>query len=538
MKLLEKLRSPPEWQNEDPSIRAAAVRDLADEAQDLLIDIAQHDDAPAVRRGAVRRLKSIDVLVSITRSDTDEAVRAEASGMVRHLVIEAEEADAAERGLAVLSDRDLVVAARAAHLESVSRAALSRLTDEHAVGSVARRADRVEVAKEALDRLEDPVELQSVLVKAEEKEIALLAFERLAKEHLSRDTLAVIAKRAKHKAVARRARAALAELDNALAAADQEKPRTDLCARLEALAADDDLRRVRQAFADVLERWAALDGSADPLLSQRFADARRMVEAHLASLEAMQVKARRSDQRREVVLATCKELCREVEQLAGATVRERLRELREAWARLSTSSAGGATTDDVSAPTERFEAAVAACELRYQEWTAHQAQLESVEAIIGEMEELVELGDQGESRARWSAADRAWRDVMSPLRGKTSTTGPETGARVVALQRRKDAVDDRRRELRAAAQSMRERQEQDNLTRLSQRCDTIEGIVTSDKLTLPAAERQLRAARRSLDDVQDPMGRLPLPSRRERETITRRLKHAHKGVARPRAGVA
>ena len=261
MKLLQKLRPIPGWQSEDPSVRAAAVRDLGDD-RDLLVEIARHDEDPTVRREAVGRIQDIEILAAIAVDDADEVVREQARGLVRDLVIESEETAVAEPALAALPEaRDLIVVARSARLESIRRAALSRLNDARALGSVARRTSHPEIAKAALARLEDPAEIEAVVLKADDKVVAVMAFERLTADSPSRDTLEGIARRAKQKAVARRAKAALVALDETLAAQTNNEADRDhvvVCQRLEAFATADGFEHGREALDHLLQRWAAL----------------------------------------------------------------------------------------------------------------------------------------------------------------------------------------------------------------------------------------------------------------------------------------
>ena len=289
MKLLDKLRSQPGWESDDPSTRVAAVRDLVDDdgSQQLLLQIARDDDDPSVRREAVVRIEDLGALVGIIQSDGDGAVRMEAQSIVRDLVIEAEDATQGELGVGALSDEhDLIAVARTARLESVSRAALSRLTDQRALGSVARRATRGAIAKEALAKLDDLDEIQSVAVKTDDKAIALLAFDRLTDEgHLTRDVLEGLGKRAKQKAVQRRARAALSALD-ALVKPPTPTDHERLCDELDAVASETDLDRGRNAMDQLLERWANLDGGPDADVARRFSAAREAAESRLAQLEA------------------------------------------------------------------------------------------------------------------------------------------------------------------------------------------------------------------------------------------------------------
>ena len=216
MSLLNKFRAPPEWQSGDPLVRVAAVRDLSKEdgSQGLLLDIARQDADPSVRLEAISWIDDLEALVSVVRSDDDVSIRTFAREILRQLVVEAEDEAVGARGLQELSaDRDLVVVAESARLATVSRTALARLDDQRAIGAVARRAAVSEVAKEALARLEDFQELEAVAIKAADKAVAVMAFERLTEGEVGRDLLEQLSKRAKHKAVQRRARATLRALD-------------------------------------------------------------------------------------------------------------------------------------------------------------------------------------------------------------------------------------------------------------------------------------------------------------------------------------
>ena len=338
MKLLDKFRSQPEWRSEDPAVRAAAVRDLSnvDDEQELLTEIARHDDDPSVRLEAVLRLEDVDALALIARDDGDTTVRSEAESMLRDLAIEAEDLGSIELGLgAVSNERDLVAVARSARLTSVSRVALAKLKDPRVIGSVARRATRGEIAKEALSRLDDPAEILAVALKSEEKAIAVGAFERLAAGHLTRDILDQLSKRAKQKAVQRRAKAAQAALDQAL-----PDPATDLghaavCDALESMVVETDLERGREKLDRLLTEWSALDAAVDTSLSERFARARDQAEVRLAELESAQTAERHVEEDGNRAIANRDAICRRVELLSGIASDETVEQLREEWAALA-----------------------------------------------------------------------------------------------------------------------------------------------------------------------------------------------------------
>ena len=494
MKLLDKFRAQPEWQSDDPAVRTDAVRDLSDgeAAQELLIEIAHHDDDPGVRREAVIRITDLVALVEILNTDPDPTVCTEAQGVVRELLIEAEDRNTGELGLRGLSDeRDLVAVARSARLESVSRMALAKLSEPRALGMVARRSTRGEIASEALSRLDASEELLAVAVKAEDKAIAVRAFERLTDGHLSRDILQQIGKQAKQKAVRRRALAALSALDEAIV-----QPKT-----------------ARE-------------------IARRFAHARATAEGRLAEIEARELAARESVQRQARVTADREALCARIEALDGAVSPEMIRQFREQWGALAggsgdrTGSGGDPLADSaLSALEQRFERALVKCQEQQRELARFQTHLQSLEKVIGEMERLLESGGPP-AAVRWTELDRELDRELGQANlqfgsGLSVTGGKRDGSTAMqALQRRYDAIQERRRELVAEAEAERERAQQENLARVLQRISTVEGLITSEKLKLAEAERQLRAVRRVLDDPG------PLP-RHARESTTRKLKRAH-----------
>ena len=538
MKLLDKFRSQPEWRSEDPAVRAAAVRDLSnvDDEQELLAEIARHDDDPSVRLEAVLRLEDVDALTSIARDDGDTTVRSEAQSILRELAIEAEELSSIESGLgAVSNERDLVAVARSARLESVSRVALARLKDPRAIGSVARRATRGEIAKEALSRLDDPAEILAVALKSDDKAIAVGAFERLTAGHLTREILEQLSKRAKQKAVQRRAKAALAALDQALPDPPADLGHAAVCGALEAMASETDLERGRENLDRLLTEWSALDATIDTSLSKRFASARDQAEVRLAELESAQTAARQVESDAKRAIASRDAICRRVESLSSVVSAETVQQLCDEWATVAAAAAsdtkfadGASIADQLSALDQRFERALGTVEERQRQLRESRSRLIEVERVITEMETLAKAAD-ATSTERWSeldsalerqlgqTVDRSWPRLVSPAAGSDQADAVE------ALRRRYTVIRDARQALSAKARAEQERLEQENLAQLLQRSRTIEGLVSSDKLRLVEAERQLRGIRRLIDDPG------PIP-RREQKSVVRKLRHAHTGL--------
>ena len=69
MKLLERLRAQPAWQSDDPAVRVGAVRDLPEDARDVLLAIARGDPDSGVRRAAVERMPDLATLVAFRQVD-------------------------------------------------------------------------------------------------------------------------------------------------------------------------------------------------------------------------------------------------------------------------------------------------------------------------------------------------------------------------------------------------------------------------------------------------------------------------------------
>ena len=535
MKLLDKFRAQPEWQSDDPAVRAAAVRDISndDAAQEILIDIARHDDDAGVRREAVIRIEDFGALVDVS-ADEDPIVRTEAQRVIRELLIESEDREAGELGLRGLSDeRDLVAVARSARLESVSLMALAKLSDPRALGMVARRSTRSEIAKEALSRLDAPEELLAVALKTEDKAIAVRAFERLTDGHLSRDVLEQLGRQAKQKAVRRRASAALSAVDEAMERPGPSSEHVTLCEAVESVASDTDLQRGRERLDAGLRQWSVIDEPLDDQIAQRFARARATAEERLAQLETSALAARESRQQADQALASREALCRRLEAEQGVATPEMIRRTREEWASLAavtgdSAGDGGRSVAAALALEQRFERAVAGIEDRRQELVALEARLQPLDRIVREMERLLE-GGESFSAAQWDELDQELDMELGQVGHQFPSGAPfssregDGSSAMQGLQKRYDTVQARRRTLLAEATKERERAQRENLSRVLQRCRTVDGLIGSEKLSLGEAERQLRAVRRVLDDPG------PLP-RQDRESATRKLRQAHAGL--------
>ena len=485
MKLFEKLRTTPEWEDADGAVRARAVRDLPPDDLELLVRIAADDEDAAVRAAAVQRIDDLEALVSIHGTEADPATRAAVRTRARDLLLDGAVEAGVDAAVALLAPRDLATVARDAPLADIGRAALARLEGQKHLAAVASRAGHVEIAVAALERIVDPDALQAVAVKAEERSVALDAFERLSNGHLDPVLLEVVARRSKQKAVARRARALLAEQEGENAAetapAEEDAPPP---------AAASPIEQVRVAEFD----------------EERAKQAQRAAE-------------------RTALLAAARRVCETIEKVPGAEADRALPGLRDEWSALQWPVSESGPPEGQASLVERFERAVAGCEQRGRQWAEDQGQLERLEALVAEMERA-ELSEDGRPQSFWQQSDKDWRAIAAEFRGR-SMVRRDSRERLVGLERRKAEVDARRRAAEAAQRSDAERQAQENLERFERLCATVEDLAASATSKLPAAERELRAARRALEELRESDAAAPLPSRRARAALVRRLQQAH-----------
>ena len=144
MAILDRFRAQPRQKHPDPAVRLAFVHEIPMDERDLLAEVARDDEDARVRRAAVAKLMSPPALAAIAAADTDEDVRSQAIAMLRDIALDAFEGlGEAECVAAVdaLSDaKALIAIAKSAPSEAAAERAAARITDGHALGSIARHA--------------------------------------------------------------------------------------------------------------------------------------------------------------------------------------------------------------------------------------------------------------------------------------------------------------------------------------------------------------------------------------------------------------
>ncbi len=525
MKLLERFRNQPAWQSADPSVRLAAVKSLPDgtDVDDILLDVARSDDDPRVRLAAVERMTDLVQLVSLLEDPhVDDETRSAVTNGVTALVVELTDEVVADQAIRALKDeRSLGVIARTAENESIGLAALQYVVTDRALSAVARNTKYVVVALEAVRRMADPSELTVVAVKSDDKATALAAYERLTTDQVPDDAmLEEIVRKARQKGVARRAREAL---DNRRGQgvpegeSVQSRAAAVLCEQIEKLAETvDDLEQGRKELDTYVETWSQFNERLNVSVTERFASARRNVEDRLLALDALSAEKIRISERQSALELVQTQLCVLVEQLEAANALSALKQARQEWQDLKIPlTSSGETTEQTSALIQRFEAATIACEKRVEQFVQGQACLQQLELLIGEMEHLVESGDTSAIGKNLVGLNERWRREMAAI---SVLTGRDDA--VDALKGRKKAVDSNRKAIESTVRDAHAESLRQNLMRLLKLINVTDQCVTDDNLTLSKAERRLRNARETLDDLPS------LPTRRDREEIAKKLKQS------------
>ncbi len=555
MSVLDRFRGQPEWQHEDPSVRASAVDDLEDDAQELLTSIATEDADPEVRSAAVVRLSDPAALGRIIQTDQVADVRADAAAILRGMAVDDTNPERARVALAGLSEaRDFGEVARVAGLESISVSALERLDSQKAISAVARRAGHAVTRRMALSRLDDRDELLAVAVKSDHKDVALAAFERLAAGGAeNRDLLETMAVRARSKPVARRAKTALTALDGQPTPPSPEElhqRRERLCESVEALVSIDDVELLSDELAEAEREWSSFDGAelVAPALAggsagagqerqtelaaavtERWAGAVKRVREQLDRLDLARSEDDRRRRTRSEVLAARAALCERLaavvaDESCDATVRTaEVAKARAEWRVLPAvpdverGKVGGEAPGPGSGPSmaQRFEELVGHVEAQVQRQGSATERIARLAELASALETISQTDELDDLKKRWPGTHAEWTELF---RASSLDEVGDLGPRV-------EAAEARRVKRLAEAGEERKRRERANLAKQRRRCDELEQALVDETLELNDAERWLRLAR----SLPGNLGRLP--SREDRDGLTKRLREAQTVLA-------
>jgi hypothetical protein len=481
MALLDRFRAHPGHKNPDAVARLQFVQELPLDEHDLLSEVAREDPDPRVRRAAVAKLMNPAALAAVASSDADEHVRTQALSMLRDIALEAfeglGEADSLAAVAAIDDPKTLIGVAKNASREATARAALERVTDGHALGSIARHAEHESVRRAAFDRVRDRAELLSVALNSEFKDPTLAAVEQIT----DRAELDQIAARAKNKSASKRARAIVREMDERLAAQEQE---------------------ARDA-AEAAAAAAAIPPVIEPDPAE-IAEAARQ-DAERARQDAERVEADRlAREARDAAARPRAELCARIEQLQGEKALDELEVATAEWEGMP-AIADRETNDEL---TRRFERAARACQKRHAEWKDIERRRARLRELAGDAERVAALDDLAAARKQFAAIRREWHDL-----GAGMIHDPAIAERYTAAQTAFAARD-------AAAHDDDQKARREAMTRAQQLVGRIEAVAARADLSLKSGERALKEIRTALGAVPQ------LPSKKDYDEIVKRLKAA------------
>ncbi len=235
----------------DPRVRAEAVRALSfeDRATEL-VDVAKRDADIGIRRIAIAKIQTPEVLSELAESETERSLREYLAERANELYLaracsdNADAATTALNGMVKLGDqRALVDVVVKAAVPAIRKRAFGELRDPRALAELAKREAPQELRTAAVARIDDGDVLRALAIDTSSKEVGLAAVEKLDDV----DRLENVALKAKHKAVRQKARKIVAEIQEAEKAA--KSPATP-----------DDVKRKRAERAQLLR---TVEGLAD-----------------------------------------------------------------------------------------------------------------------------------------------------------------------------------------------------------------------------------------------------------------------------------
>src|SRR3569623_809780 len=274
----------PTHRHSDVRGRTEAVRALTADDAATLIQVARTDRDIGVRRIALEKIDTPDVLAELASAETERSLRDFAGERAAQLWTtaacgeDADNANTALAGIVKLGDqRALVDVALRAQNAGVRKKAFGELRDPRALADLAKRDGAQDIRLAAVARIDDGDVLRALAIDTTTKEIGLAAVDKLD----DADRLENIASKAKNKAVRQRARKIVQEMAEAERAKqkstvpDEVKRRraekAQLIREVEGLADSFDFDRVAPKVTAASEAWSKLATGDDG--DDRFAKA-------------------------------------------------------------------------------------------------------------------------------------------------------------------------------------------------------------------------------------------------------------------------
>ena len=536
MSFLDRFKPQPKYRSPDPAIRLAGVEELPDDPEHwgVIAELAASDEDVRVRRAAIGRIGVPGYLARLARTERDDTLRRELGDRLVQIANAPADTDAdASTALDGLNDqKQLGAIAKASPHESIRVAALGRISDEKVLGSVARGAVDPKVALEAAGRIAEQGELTAVALRTDHKDAGVAALDRalesIGTETERRELLDGIATRAKNKAVAKRARGLLQEIEDAEAArkaAREEwlKRATLAIARVDALAASPAVADALQQLGAIESEWQGLAEGADPEITGRFSNSVAAAKSAIEAHERAEAERRAEEERVAARRTAFEALCARVDALRGEDTPNELDKARAEWEGMPGASAQ--EREDVALRAQ-FDQACSRAADRHR----NRLELERIHARLAELSleaerlslEASAPKENSESEARtnetspvapapadaWRAVTSEWQNLIGQADGLDDAVTTRFGEADARVRQRAE-------EKRAAA----ERTLRQQLQRIEQLLDRVTARAAAEDLTLREADRAVRDLRTAMEEP------LPVPQR-DQHALLERLKAA------------
>ncbi|HEU4730721.1 MAG TPA: DUF349 domain-containing protein [Kofleriaceae bacterium] len=263
----------PKYRHSDVRVRAEAVRALTDDDAAILVQIARTDRDAGVRRLAIERIATADVLAEIAAAEPERSLRDLAGERAAQLWMQhacggdAERAGAALAGILKLGDqRVLVEVVVRAQVANIRKRAFGEIRDPRALSDLAKSDAPQDLRIAAVARIDDGDVLRALAIDTTQKEVGLAAVDKL--DDVER--LDHVANKAKSKAVRQRARKIVTEIEEAERAKKPGVPddvkrrraeKAQLVREVEAVADSFDFARVAEIVKAAEAAWTKLGGN-------------------------------------------------------------------------------------------------------------------------------------------------------------------------------------------------------------------------------------------------------------------------------------
>ena len=523
MSFLDRFKPQPRWKHADAAVRAAAVSEIPDDPahKGTIEELASSDEDVRVRTAATARVANTVLLARRARTEQDPDLRRRITDRLVAIAVAPAETDAdAALALEGLDDpRQLSTIAKSSPHDTVRAAALGRVHDAKALGSVARHAADPQTALDAVARISDPAELLNVALKTEHKDAGVAALERAIDPGSpdARETLDNLLSRAKSKAVVKRARALVQELDDVEAARKAafdswQQNLSRILATVEHLAAAPFMADAAAQLTNAETEWR--DMSSNPVFeldqetTVRFGALVESAHNAISAHEREEAERRETAERDSAARGAREALCEQLESTHAEHALDAIEKARGEWEGLPGPSTQELADDRIR---ERFEDACRRAEERHRNRQQQAEILARLEALSFDAERL-SSGPEPE-QGPWDAVHDEWATLHSKVEGFDQAvverfTAAETRVRLRAEERH------------AAAERA-----------LRQQVQRVEQLIERAGIRATAEDLSLREVDRLARDLRTVIDAPPALPEREQHALVERLRAVQATIA-------